>query len=428
LKWRVRQKDRRAVLKGIAMSETSLLAPPGPAQALPQGDDAASQPFQPPAAGREKFIGFARDEASANVLYEVLSPSLPAQNQIHVVDFRASLAILAGMVTPEVILVDLSGEEQPINAMLELAEAVEAGTVVLAIGESHQVNFYRTMTKGMGVKEYLPKPLAPAAVARNFLPALGDGREHPKPARRGRMVAMTGTRGGVGTSTLAANLAWFIGTGLHRHTVLIDAELHTGTIGLNFNLPVKHGLGSVLEFPERVDPLLIERSTQAAGDRLHLLAGQEMLDKTIDYANGCAAPLLRGLQARYNFVVTDIGAKFGPFARDLLFMAQQRVVVMDPSMIALRNFERLRALDGGPAQAPRILRVLNKAGAPGGLAQSEMEQALGAPFDAVIPDLPRIVPKTTQLGTQAAALRGPFRSAIAQLAQALGATALAEAG
>jgi ABC-type transporter Mla subunit MlaD len=57
-----------------------------------------------------------------------------------------------------------------------------------------------------------------------------------------------------------------------------------------------------------------------------------------------------------------------------------------------------------------------------------MEQALGAPFDAVIPDLPRIVPKTTQLGTQAAALRGPFRSAIAQLAQALGATALAEAG
>ena len=63
------------------------------------------------------------------------------------------------MPTPEVILVDLSEEEQPINALGELAEVVEPGTIVLAIGAIQNVNFYRTVTKGLGIREYLAKPL-----------------------------------------------------------------------------------------------------------------------------------------------------------------------------------------------------------------------------------------------------------------------------
>ena len=51
--------------------------------------------------------------------------------------------------------------------------------------------------------------------------------------------------------------------------------------------------------------------------------------------------------------------------------------------------------------------VLNKAHTPGGLTQDYMEQVLGTRFDAVIPDLPRIVPKANQYGTIAASLREP---------------------
>jgi pilus assembly protein CpaE len=120
--------------------------------------------------------------------------------------------------------------------------------------------------------------------------------------------------------------------------------------------------------------------------------------------------------------VADAGARLEPFSRDILFNAQQRIIVMDPSMISMRNLERLLSLPGGSSQSPHVLVVLNKAGAPGGLTQAYMEQAMGLRFDAVIPDLPRIVPRTTQLGTQAAALRGAFRNGIATLAGVLGAT------
>jgi pilus assembly protein CpaE len=386
--------------------------------------------FTKPASGvqREKFIGFARDEASATLLHEALSACLPDNNRIHIVDFRTSLSILSAMTTPEIVLIDLSGEDQPMNAVMELADAVEAGTTVLAIGDIQNVSFYRTVTKGMGIKEYLPKPLSAATIEHHFLPAIANMHHIVTGPRGGRMVAITGARGGVGATTVATNLAWFIGTSLHRHTALLDGELHTGTVALNFNLHFNNGLSVALKSPERVDPLLLERSMQEAGERLHVLAGQEALAADLDYQPGSAGTLVQALRARYNFVVSDTGSGVGPFTRDLFFIAEQRIIVLDPSMVAIRNLEKLLTLPGGPSQSPRTLLLLNKAGTPGGLSQSYMEQIMGQRFDAVIPDLPRIVPKTTQFGTQAASLRGPFRNGIAALAVALGATVLAEAG
>src|SRR5277367_1222068 len=96
----------------------------------------ARAPSQPQSPGRSRFIGFVNDKASAALLHEVLEPVFPKGNELHVVEFRVALDLLSAMKTPEIVLIDLSGEMQPLNAMLDLAEVVEPGTVILAIGES----------------------------------------------------------------------------------------------------------------------------------------------------------------------------------------------------------------------------------------------------------------------------------------------------
>jgi pilus assembly protein CpaE len=398
---------------------------PSPTDESPAHSPAFSiHPVAPPRPKREKFIGFVRDEASATLLHEAMDAAFQDGNHFHMVDFRASLAILASMTTPEVVLVDVSGEEQPLNAMMDLSEVVEPGTMVLAIGETQNVNFYRTVTKGMGVQEYLPKPLTKAGVERNFLSLLKKD-DTPGAARGGTMVAITGTRGGAGTSTIAANLSWIVSMEMHRHTVLLDTDLYSGTAALNLN--VKHGPGlcTALESPERIDQLLIERSAQKAGERLHVLSAVEAFDRMIPYQTRGAALLAEALRARYNFVIVDAGSKLQSFARDTLYLATQKVMIVDPSMVGIRNLERMLNMPAGPQQSPRVLMVLNQAGRPGGLSQVYMEQTLGLRFDAVIPDLPRIVPRSNRDGQPAASLKGPFRNAIIQLATALGASAAA---
>ena len=401
----------------------TLATPVLPAQAQGESQGFAMptlpRPVAPP---REKFIGFVRDEASAALLQECLAGRIPGDNRVHVVDFQASLSILAAMTTPEVVLVDLSGEDQPVNAVQELAEVVHEGTVVLAVGAQQGINFYRTVTKGIGIREYLHKPLSRDSVMRNLLPFVTAPPEAQGTARGGRMVTVAGARGGVGATTLATNLAWYIATELHRHTTLLDGMLTTGTVGLHLDLPQANGLSTVLETPERVDLLLVERCMQDAAERLYVLAGLEPLGRAVKYQHESVMKFIQTIRSRYNFAVADAGARLEPFARDLLVNAQQRVIVMDPSMISIRNLERLASL---PGSSPPLL-VLNRAGAPGGLARSYMEQTMGLRFDAVIPDLPRIVPRATQLGTPVASLRGPFRTGIASLAAALGAGRLPE--
>ncbi|MDR3505400.1 MAG: pilus assembly protein CpaE [Acidocella sp.] len=396
--------------------------------AMPRQTQGESHAFAMPALPRpapkprEKFVGFVKDEPSAALLRECLEGRIPGDNRVHVVDFRASLEILAAMTTPEVVLVDLSGEDQPVNAVMELAEVVHEGTVVLVIGAPQTISFYRTVTKGMGIREYLGKPLSRDTIMRNLLPFIAAPPEVQATARGGRLLAVAGARGGVGATTLATNLAWYIATELHRHTTLLDGMLNTGTVGLHLDLPQSNGLSAVLETPERVDTLLVERCMQDAADRLHVLAGLEPLERAVRYNHESAVKFIQTIRSRYNFAVADAGSRLEPFARDLLLNAQQRIIVMDPSMISIRNLERLTGLPGGG----RALLVLNRAGAPGGLAQSYMEQTMGLRFDAVIPELPRIVPRSTQLGTLAAALRGPFRAAVAALAVAAGAGPLPE--
>ncbi|OYV39143.1 MAG: hypothetical protein B7Z80_08070 [Rhodospirillales bacterium 20-64-7] len=372
-------------------------------------------------AQRRKFIGFVRDATSALTLQEALCDELPAFSQVHVTDFRTALAVLNAMPTPETILIDLSEEDQPINALIDLAEVVEAGTQVLAIGTIHNVSFYRTITKGMGVRDYLPKPLDAAAVERVFLPVLAGSDPGPGAARGGRFVAVAGARGGVGASTVATNLAWYIGNDLHRHTALIDSDLHTGTIALDLDIGASSGLGAALEHPERLDPLLIERSMRLAGERLHVLAGQEALENMLHVDPHSSDTLFQSLRARYNFVIADAGARYTPLARDLLQAAHHRVIVLDPTIIAVRNLDRLLRLPPGPGESPHPLVVLSKAAAPGGLAQAYLEELMGMRFAAVIPYLPRLVPGCTQQGAPATARKGPFRNAIAQLAECLGA-------
>lgn len=235
------------------------------------------------------------------------------------------------------------------------------------------------------------------------------------------MITVCGARGGVGTTTVATNLAWMIGTEMHCHTVLLDADLHAGTVALSLDVKHDKGLCIALETPERVDNLLIERSTQQAGERLHVLAALESMNREFVYNHKGAETLVQVLKSRYNFVLADAGAQLTPFARDLIFAAHQRVIVLDPTVVSIRNTQRLLDLPGGPLQAPRTLLVLNLAGEVGGLSQANMEQTLGVKFDAVIPELPRIVPKAAQFGKPAAETRGPFRNGILALAQAVGA-------
>ena len=295
---------------------------------------------------------------------------------------------------------------------------VEPDVRVLVIGERQDAAFYRQLTRGLGVLEYLFKPLTHEMVARHLLPYLRQGTTpRDMHLRGGRVITVTGVRGGVGATTLAANLAWHLGEEARRHTVLFDADLHGGAAALLLGARTTNGLRAALEHPDRVDELFVERTAQPAGERLHVLAAEEKPGEAVLAQPGAAARLIAMLRRRYNFVVVDLPARSAPGSREVLDMAHQRVLVTDPSLAGAREMLRYAAIPNAPTQSRRAVTVLNRAGQPGLLTEAQVKEALGEAPDLVVPWLPKVVPGAADLGEPACARRGPFRQGMLSLVQ-----------
>ncbi len=366
---------------------------------------------------RPPFLAVVSDADSETILREGLADALPGTLDIRRGNIRTAIALLHKLATPETLIVDISGEERALNALGDLSDVVEPGVRVLVIGEFEDVNFYRHVTRGLGALEYLYKPLTRDMVARHFGPLIARKAPATQGVQGGRVVAVIGARGGVGASSVAVHLAWHFGVEARRHTVLLDADVHQGTAALMLGAKPSPGLRVALEAPSRVDSLFVERAAQPAADRLHVLGAEEKVHEPLAYSAGAAANLINALKSRYNFVIIDLPYSPLPWHREMFDLVNQRILVTEPSVHAMRDTLRLMALPNAPSQPRRAMIVLNRAGIPGGLKSAHVTEALKAKPDIEIPYIPRLVGHAANLGTPGHAAKGPFRTAILSIAR-----------
>jgi pilus assembly protein CpaE len=366
---------------------------------------------------RAMLLAFVNDAASEVMLRDGMADATPESFEILRGGIRAAISALQKIATPRSLVVDISGEDEPLSALLELSQVVEPDVRVLVIGEIRDVDFYREVTRGMGALEYLPKPLTRDMVLRLFAPVIVGRQIVAQELNSGRVITVTGARGGVGATSIAVSLAWHFGVARSRHTVLLDPNLQSGTAALYLDAPTGPGLRAALEMPDRIDDLFVERASQVLKDRLHVLVGQEPMSDRPIYAPDAAPRLLHALRRRYNFTVVDVPFEPVPLYRDLLDLASQRVIVFEPTLAGVRDALRLRALHVGQIQSSPPVLLLNRVGMPGGLTLAQVEDALELRVDIDIPDLPKRLATATNMGEAGSRQSSFFRLRVEDLAR-----------
>lgn len=368
-------------------------------------------------ADRARLVAFAQDAETEAIFRDAFGALGADQASVRRGALAAAKQALQRMPTPANLIIDVSGSANPITDLDDLAQFVEPGARVLVVGESTDLAFYRRLTRGLGVLEYLAKPLNRDLVERHFLPLVSGRSGADSLVRGGRVVSVIGVRGGVGASTIAANLALLLAEEKRHHTLLLDPDLHAGTVSLLLGGEVGGGFRQALEAPDRVDELLVERVAQRLRERLHVMAAEENLDSLPRIEDGAAQRLIEVVRRRYNVVLIDLPRAPSVLHRELLDHSHQRVIVMDPSLAAIRDALRHLALSNGPGQFGPPLLILNQSGAPGMLSPKQVRAALGRAPDIEIPYLPRQVRTAATLGQPAILRRGAFRREIARLAR-----------
>ncbi len=366
-------------------------------------------------AARTSVLAFATDSETESVLRDALA------DQAEGAEVRRGGLDEAGRVlrrsrSPHVLVIDISGNAQPLAALAELSQLVEPDVRVLAIGDTPDVSLYRSLTHGLGVLEYLFKPLTRELVRQHFGPVIDRESPGARLLRGGRVISVTGVHGGVGATTIAANLAWYLAECAHRHTLLLDGDLYGAAAAMLLSVKPRPGLRVALENPTRVDDLFIDRTAQIIGERLHVLSGEGVLADAPPIATGALPSLLEILRRRYKFLVCDAACPASRIGRGLLDLAHQRILITEPSVAGARDVLRYLSIpqaSGLPTAAlpGAPLVVLNQMGVKGSLSLAQFEQATGRRPDLVIPHLKGALRAAGNLGEPAAATRASVSQA-----------------
>jgi len=204
----------------------------------------------------------------------------------------------------------------------------------------------------------------------------------------GRQIAFVGSRGGVGSSTVAHNLAFLLSETMRTNTVIVDLDLPFGTAGLDFNQDPLQGVADALSQPDRLDPVLLDRMMARCGERLSLFAAPATLDVDYDISAEAFEEVTSKIRATAPYVVLDLPHLWSGWMRRTLLGADDVVITASPDLASLRNAKNIVDLvrQARPNDSPPQL-VLNMVGSPGRpeIPVKDFGEALGLETTVVIP-------------------------------------------
>ncbi|MEM1199589.1 MAG: CpaE family protein [Pseudomonadota bacterium] len=263
--------------------------------------------------------------------------------------------------TPNVLIVETrSAADMLLSELGALASVCDGSTKVIVIGHVNDVRLYRTMMD-QGVSDYLVAPINEL----QLITSVSSLYSAPDASPVGRICAFIGSKGGVGSSTLAHNVGWAISEVLVEDVVITDLDLAFGTAGLNFNQDAAQGIAEALGAPDRVDDVLIDRLLTKCSERLSLLAAPGAVGRDYNIESDALDIILDLIRHSVPTVVVDLPSSWTPWTRETLVKADEVVVTATPDLASLRNTKNVIDMLKGsrPNDRPPYL-VLNQVGVP----------------------------------------------------------------
>jgi len=378
-------------------------------------------PFHSRPGTREPFIAFVCDETTAETLRPIAVELGWAPEKVNKGGLRNAVQSLSVSASPHILFVDLSESGDPLNDINALAEVCEPGTVVIAAGQVNDVRLYRDLVAS-GIHDYLLKPFNPDMLRDAFATAqalLNAPKQTDVSTERPHCsAAVIGTRGGVGASTIATSLAWWISEKGARTTALLDLDVHFGTGALALDLEPGRGLTDAIENPSRIDGLFIERAMVKSSEKLSILSAEAPINSPVISDGSAFYQLQEEMRAAFECTITDLPRAMLVNHPHLISDVQLAVVVTELTLAATRDSIRILSWLKSNAPQTQVFVVANKVhtNAPLEISRKDFEGSIERKIDFAIGFDQKTAAQAAKLG-KALAEVGRGAKAIAPLAE-----------
>ncbi len=290
---------------------------------------------------------------------------------------------------PPILLVELPETVNGLGDVLERVQRSSPRSALVALAQSREPDHIIAALR-LGVREYLSEPVAAGTFNDAVLRLMRRQAAGGRPA--GRVLAVMGVKGGVGTSLVALNLAWCLSRDPRHRVALVDLDLQAGDLALLLDQKPERDLAELAANFQRLDASFMSGLLREVSPGLHFLPAPRDPVAAEDIRPEHLARALDHLVDSHSLVVLDLPNRLDETTLMVLDRAQVLLMVLEPSLSGLTASLRLGALlDRLEHPASKRLLVVNRYGVKGGLERGQLARVLGREPEALLPHHSKLV-------------------------------------
>ncbi|MFE0105456.1 CpaE family protein [Streptomyces sp. NPDC059009] len=280
-----------------------------------------------------------------------VEPALPVADSTTLIDTLAGLAAESVEELPEVVLVhERIGPVPALDLIRDLVLRFPAVGVVLITADTSPALLTAAMDSG--ARGIVGFPLAYDALAERVQAAaawsagmrrhLGTAGTDLVPGGHGvggRVIAVTGAKGGVGTTLTAVQLA--LAAHASGHSVaLLDLDLQSGDVASYLDVQFRRSVADLATIRD-ITPRVLQDAVFTHESGIGLLLAPADGERGEEVTDRVARQTLSALRGRYEVVIVDCGTYVTSATAAAIETADQALLLLTPDVVAVRAAKRM---------------------------------------------------------------------------------------
>jgi pilus assembly protein CpaE len=305
-----------------------------------------------------------------------------------------------GELLPDVLILDLNREPESFFALGAAARKIRPTIKLVACAPTNPPS-HQLMLEAMrsGVQDFVPKPVTTDALKEVLLRFPGEGDTKAQPFLE-RLIVVMGSKGGVGTTTVAVNLGVQLSTFARKRVALLDFARPLGNVHLFLDLQPKFNLRDASESVDRLDSRFFAGLLTHHETKLEVLGGATHPEEWQAISIPNLERVVNVAQSAFDVVLLDMGSQLSSEWAQILRMARMVLIVSEANVPSLWTLQRrLLALSGMGLETTRARVIINRWHKGDEEVLKSIQKEISRPVFACLPNDFRKANEAINLGT-----------------------------
>ncbi|WP_332642761.1 AAA family ATPase [Aeromicrobium sp.] len=182
---------------------------------------------------------------------------------------------------------------------------------------------------------------AAAEWVRQMRRHLSSGGGDDELGARGRMIAVAGSKGGVGTTTIAVHLGHDAVTRVPGRSVcVVDLDLDGGDVGDFLGIEHRLDISDLAKVADDLSAQTVESAVHRSPSGLAAVLAPSRVEDIGEVSERETLLLLAALRRHFDLVIADCGSSINPATAAAVETADDVILVTTPDLLALRGAHR----------------------------------------------------------------------------------------